>query len=80
VYKKSVVFIAKEGKFFPVPQEKPINYFGYLEGTATAEEDIIAPLDLEWDAVLGPKPSLHDLKGILEGANVDNVRDTDDRV
>jgi hypothetical protein len=28
----------------------PINYFGCMKETASAEGDIVAPLKLEWDA------------------------------
>jgi prevent-host-death family protein len=45
--------ITKRGK--PVAKlvpiiEEPINYFGCLKDTAVAQDDIVASLDIEWDA------------------------------
>lgn len=45
--------ITKRGKPFAklVPiAETPVNYFGILQDTASTSGDIVAPLDVEWDA------------------------------
>ncbi len=45
--------ITKRGKPFAklIPiTEGPVNYFGCLKDTASTSEDIVGPIDLEWDA------------------------------
>lgn len=55
VHEKHVTYIiTKRGKPFaklvPISKVQTTNYFGYLQGTATTEGNIIDSLDLQWDA------------------------------
>ncbi|HEY3326813.1 MAG TPA: type II toxin-antitoxin system prevent-host-death family antitoxin [Novimethylophilus sp.] len=48
------VVITKRGKpvamMVPVEPEQAAPLFGYMSGTATVRGDIIAPIDVEWEA------------------------------
>ncbi len=48
------ITITKRGKpvaqLVPVKDEKPRKIFGFLQGLITEENDIISPVDEEWDA------------------------------
>jgi prevent-host-death family protein len=51
--RRTPIIITKRGK--PVAklvpfEEKPIDLFGYMAGTATIHGDIVGPLDIEWGA------------------------------
>ena len=48
------IIITKHGKpiakLMPI-EETPADFFGCLKGTVTVNQDIIAPIDVEWDAL-----------------------------
>lgn len=48
------VVITKRGKpvamMVPVEPEQAVSMFGYMAGTATVRGDIVAPIDVEWEA------------------------------
>jgi len=48
------LLITKHGKpvamMVPVTPEPAATLFGYMTGTATVRGDIVAPLDVEWEA------------------------------
>lgn len=51
------LIITKHGKpvamMVPVPPEPDAQLFGYMAGTATLRGDVVAPLDVEWEAESG---------------------------
>ncbi len=53
------VVITRRGKpvakMVPVEQEEAPLLFGYMVGTATVHGDIVAPLEVEWEAGRGGK-------------------------
>lgn len=48
------IVITKHGKpvamMVPVEPKQAVPMFGYMAGTATVRGDIVAPIDVEWDA------------------------------
>ena len=64
--RKSIV-ITKRGKAVaklvaaePEPRRRPL--FGCMAGTVTFEGDLLAPLDVEWEAETGTEPNLNPRK------------------
>lgn len=53
------VVITKRGRpvamMVPVGPEEAAPLFGYMAGTATVRGDIVAPLDVEWEAENGER-------------------------
>ncbi len=56
------IVITKRGrpvaKLVPADPERRKPLFGCMAGTVTAEADIMAPLDVQWEAVTGTEPPL----------------------
>lgn len=57
------LIITKRGKplvkLVPIENETPARMFGYMKGTVTVHEDIIAPLDEAWSAETGDEAPLY---------------------
>lgn len=56
------IVITKRGrpvaKLVPADPERRKPLFGCMAGTVTSEADIMAPLDVQWEAVAGTEPAL----------------------
>jgi len=49
------LIITKRGRpiarMVPLEDQEPVSLFGYMAGTATLHGDIVAPLDVAWEAM-----------------------------